>query len=98
MNEHELEMRLAEINAREPEEPTEEDLAAIRAAEAEHAVFVTLDRFKREMEAFANPYAALTEDGILRKLEQSREQAKQDMYRDADEVITDMGEKYHLRG
>ena len=40
----------------------------------------------------------MTEDEILRKLEQSREQAKQGMYRDAGEVITDMREKYHLRG
>lgn len=40
----------------------------------------------------------LAEDEILRKLEQSREQAKQGVYRDADEVIADMREKYHLRG
>ena len=98
MNDCELDLRLAEINAREPEEPTEEDLMAIRAAEAEPDGFVTFDEFKREMEASVHPYADMTEDEILRKLERSREQAKQGMYRDADEVLTDMREKYHLRG
>ena len=57
MIDHELEMRLAEINGSEPEEPTEEDLAAIRAAEAEPAELVTLEAFKREMEALVHPYA-----------------------------------------
>ena len=73
MNDHELEIRLAEINARIPEEPTEEDLAAIRAAEAEPAEFITLEELRREMEVPINPYANITEDEILRKLEQSRE-------------------------
>ncbi len=98
MNDSELEKRLAEINAHEPEEPTEEDYKAIRAAEAEPEEFVTLDEFKREMEAFVHPFADMTEDEIIRKLQQSREQAKQGMYRGADEVISDMREKYHLRG
>ena len=44
----------------------------------------------------ANPYAAMTEDEILRKLELSREHAKQGLYRDADEVVTDLRGKYGL--
>ena len=44
----------------------------------------------------SNPYAAMTEDEILCKLERSREHAKQGMYRDADEVITDIRGKYGL--
>lgn len=46
--------------------------------------------------ASANPYAAMTEDEILHKLERSREHAKQGMYRDADEVLLDMRGKYAL--
>lgn len=44
----------------------------------------------------ANPYTAMTEDEILRKLERSREHAGQGMYRDADEVVGDMRGKYGL--
>ncbi|MBR4537308.1 MAG: type II toxin-antitoxin system RelB/DinJ family antitoxin [Clostridia bacterium] len=44
----------------------------------------------------ANPYAAMSEDEILLKLERSREHAKQGKYRDADEVITDIRGKYGL--
>ncbi len=44
----------------------------------------------------ANPYAAMSEDEILLKLEQSREHAKQGKYRDADEAITDIRGKYGL--
>lgn len=44
----------------------------------------------------ANPYAAMTEDEILRKLELSREHAKQGLYRDADEIVTDLRGKYGL--
>ena len=44
--------------------------------------------------ASANPYAAMTEDEILRKLERAREHAGQGMYRNADEVIMDMRGRY----
>ena len=44
----------------------------------------------------ANPYAAMSEDEILLKLERSREHAKQGKYRDADEVITDIRGEYGL--
>ena len=44
----------------------------------------------------ANPYEALTEVEILKKLEKSRESAEQRMYRDATEVSQDMRAKYGL--
>ena len=43
-----------------------------------------------------NPYAAMSEDEILLKLERSREHAKQGKYRDADAVIMDIRGKYGL--
>ena len=44
----------------------------------------------------ANPFAALSEDEMLQKLEVSREHANQGMIRDADDVIKDMRAKYGL--
>lgn len=46
--------------------------------------------------ATVNPYEALTEHELLEKLEKSRTHAAQGMYKDADEVIRDMREKYGL--
>lgn len=46
--------------------------------------------------ASTNPYTAMSEDEILQKLEKSRQHADQGMYRDADDVIADMREKYGL--
>ena len=43
-----------------------------------------------------NPYAAMSEEEILRKLEISRLHAGQEKYRDADEVIADMRAKYGI--
>lgn len=43
-----------------------------------------------------NPYEALTEYEILEKLEKSRAHAAQGMYKDADEVLHDMKEKYGI--
>lgn len=43
-----------------------------------------------------NPYVALSEEQILQKLECSRKSAEQGKYRDADDVISDMREKYGL--
>ena len=43
--------------------------------------------------ATANPYAPMTEEEMLTKLNKSRERGK---YRDADEVISDMRAKYGL--
>ncbi len=42
------------------------------------------------------PYTSLSEDEILRQLEVSRSHASEGMYRDADDVIIDMREKYGL--
>ena len=43
-----------------------------------------------------NPYTSLSEDEILQQLEVSRSHASEGMYRDADDVIIDMREKYGL--
>ena len=43
-----------------------------------------------------NPFAALSEEEILRKLERARAHAAQGKYRDADDVISDMRTKYGL--
>lgn len=44
----------------------------------------------------ANPYGALSEDEILKKLEQAREHAEQGMYKDAYDVSRDMRAKYGI--
>ena len=44
----------------------------------------------------AKPYEALSETEMLDKLEKSREQAAQGMYRDATDVSRDMRAKYGL--
>ena len=46
--------------------------------------------------ASANPYEALAEHELLTKLEKSREQATQGLYKDAEEVSRDMRKKYGL--
>ena len=46
--------------------------------------------------AGANPYEALSETELLRKLEKSRNSAEQGIYRDAAEVARDMRAKYGL--
>ena len=43
-----------------------------------------------------NPYAPMTEEGLLKKLEISRKHAGQGKYRDADDVASDMKAKYGL--
>ena len=43
-----------------------------------------------------NPYAAMSEDEIFRKLEKSRLHASQGKIRDADEVVSDMRKKYGI--
>ena len=44
----------------------------------------------------ADPYVTLTEDEFLTKLDTSRKHAEQGLVRDADEVISDMRNKYGL--
>ena len=44
----------------------------------------------------ANPYVALSEDDILQKLEVSRKHADEGLVRDADEVISNMRQKYGI--
>lgn len=43
-----------------------------------------------------NPYVALTEDDVLKKLETSRQHAVEGKVRDADDVISDMRQKYGI--
>ena len=43
-----------------------------------------------------NPYIAMSEDELLQKLKLSRNHAKQGKLRDADDVISDMREKYGI--
>ena len=46
--------------------------------------------------AVENPYTAMSEEEILRKLEQSRLHTSQGKYRDAGEVVSDMRAKYGI--
>jgi len=46
--------------------------------------------------AVENPFSAMSEEEILQKLEKSRLHANQGKFRDADEVISDMREKYGI--
>lgn len=46
--------------------------------------------------AVENPYTAMSEEEIFRKLEQSRLHASQGKYRDAGEVVSDMRAKYGI--
>jgi len=43
-----------------------------------------------------NPFAEMSEDEMLRKLEKSRLHASQGKYRDGDEVVSEMRTKYGL--
>ena len=45
----------------------------------------------------ANQHKVLTEGELLEKLEKSREQAAQGMFRDADEFVCELREKYGLQ-
>ena len=49
--------------------------------------------FEIKRQVTSNPYAPMTEKEMLVKLKQSREQG---MFRDADDVISDMRSKYGL--
>ena len=46
--------------------------------------------------AESNPYTAMSEEEILRKLEKSRKAAANGQYRAAESVISDMRERYGL--
>ncbi|MGN0332327.1 MAG: hypothetical protein ACI4D9_04760 [Lachnospiraceae bacterium] len=43
-----------------------------------------------------NPYASMSEETLLEKLEKSREAESQGNYRSPDSVIADMREKYGI--
>lgn len=44
----------------------------------------------------ANPYIALSEDEVLQKLEASRKHAEEGLVKNADDVISDMRQKYGI--
>lgn len=44
----------------------------------------------------SNPYAAMSEDMLMEKLEQSRKSASQGNYRASEDVIADMRKKYEI--
>ena len=45
---------------------------------------------------YTNPFAAMSEEEILKKLERSREHARLGFYKEADEVLRDMRAKYGI--
>ena len=56
---------------------------------------LAVDGFPFEIKR-ANPYHTLTENEMLDKLERSRKHADDGMYRDADDIVSDMRAKYGL--
>ena len=58
---------------------------------------VSVSGFPFEIKKTATyPYAPMSEDEILQKLESSRKHAKEGRYREADDVIADMRVKYGI--
>ena len=51
------------------------------------------DKLKNEVK---NPYTAISEDELEKKLKKSRESSKEGNYRSADSMIADMRERYGL--
>lgn len=68
MNQAEIERRFAEINAREPEEASAEDIAAITEAEREEGV--SLDQFKEELEGYSGKLVLRIPRSLHRELKQ----------------------------
>lgn len=68
MTREEIERRFAEINAREPEEATPEDLAAIAAAENEEGV--PLEQFMEELEGYSGRLVLRIPRSLHRQLKQ----------------------------
>ena len=52
--------------------------------------------FPFERTSSANPYAAMSEEEFLEKLEKSRKHAEQGKFKDAENVVADMRAKYGL--
>lgn len=70
MTKAEIEKRFAEINAREAEEASAEDLAAIAAAEAETEPPVPLDEFMASLEGYSGRLVLRIPRSLHRTLKQ----------------------------
>ncbi len=66
-----IEKRFAEINARVPETPSAEDLAAFASAEKEEAV--SLEDFKKELEGYSGKLVLRIPRSLHRTLKQEAE-------------------------
>ena len=65
----EVDRRFAEIDEREPEEPTAEDLAALVAAEAmDDGTTMTLDAFRKDLDAYSGKLVLRIPRSLHRKL------------------------------
>lgn len=73
MNERDIERRFAEIDAREPEAPSAEDLAAIAAAEAETEPPVSLEALKAELEGYSGKLVLRIPRSLHRSLKMEAE-------------------------
>ena len=71
MDMNDLEKRFAQINAREAEEPSAEDLAAIRAANEETEEPISLEDFKQEMEGCNGRISLRIPRSLHKKLKES---------------------------
>ena len=73
MNQNEMERRFAEIDSREPEEPTAEDLAAIRAAQEDTEAPMSLEDFKQDLESCNGRISLRIPRSLHKKLKESGE-------------------------
>lgn len=69
MTEQEINARFAEINAREPEEPTAEDVKAFEAAQDEATI--TLDELKAELEQYSGKIVLRIPKSLHKQLKQA---------------------------
>ena len=69
MTEQEINARFAEINAREPEEPSEEDIKAFEAAQDEPTI--TLDDLKTELEQYSGKIVLRIPRSLHKKLKEA---------------------------
>ena len=71
MTAEEMEKRFAEINARQPEEASAEDLAAIAAAENEESI--SLDAFKSDLEGYSGKLVLRIPRSLHKRLKREAE-------------------------
>lgn len=71
MTAEEMEKRFAEINARQPEEASAEDLAAIAAAENEESI--SLDAFKADLEGYSGKLVLRIPRSLHKRLKREAE-------------------------